>query len=132
MATIRGNDGEVTVGGNVIASISSFEITAERQLLEDTAMKDTGRSFKGGLPNWTARITARFRPDDTLGQQAIVTHLTQAAAPSNLALVFLADTGQTYTGSAMGSRFTHRQEIDGIAEIDFEVQGVGALVPSFS
>jgi hypothetical protein len=132
MATIRGNDGSITVGGNSVVKISSFEITAERQLLEDTGMSDSGRTYKSGFLNWTSRVVCRFDPADTTGQQAILDEVL-AASPSNLAFVFTAvAAGANYSGSGLPIRFNHRQEIDGIVEIEFEVQGIGALTYAVS
>ena len=130
MATVSGKDGEVTVGGNTVVKVSSFEVNAERELLEDTGMDDSARSYKSGFLNWTGRISCRFDAADTTGQQALMDEVL-AASPSNLALVFRSETGGgNYSGNALPVRFNHRQGIGAIVEIEFEVQGIGALTYS--
>lgn len=132
MATIRGNDGNVSVATNTIVKVVSFELDVERQLLEDTGMGDAARTFKGGFTQWSGRITARFDPADTTGQKVMIDDILAASAPASKAMVFTDDTGQTWSGNALPIRMGLRQEIDGIVEIDFELQGDGALTPSFT
>lgn len=132
MATIRGNDGSVSIGGNTIVKVVSFELDVERQLLEDTGMGDAARTYKGGFSAWNGRITCRFDPADTTGQKVMIDDILAASAPASKAMIFTDESGQTWSGNALPIRMGLRQEIDGIVEIDFELQGDGALTPAFT
>lgn len=127
MATIRGNDGSVTTDSNTIAKISSFEVSGERNLLDDTGMDDSAETFKVGFLNWKATITARLDASDTLGQKAIMDNLL-AASPINEAYIFTAESGgANYAGNGLPISFAHRQQLGSIVEITYGIQGVGAL-----
>ena len=71
MATVSGNNGEVKIGANAVAEIKSFDITETDNIIEDTAMGDTAKTFVSGLNEASGSITCHFDKSDTSGQEAM-------------------------------------------------------------
>ena len=65
MATFSGSAGVVKAGGNAIAEIRSFSVEQSGDVIEDTKMGDSARSFKPSLTQFTASIEALFDDTDT-------------------------------------------------------------------
>jgi hypothetical protein len=108
MATYKGSDGVVTIGGTAVGEIRSFSVEESADTIEDTAMGDTSRSYKSSLKSFSASIDALFDNDDS-GQDALT-------IGSEVACIFRSQG----TGSI-------NQSYDGLVETSFTLQGTGAL-----
>ena len=73
MATTVGNDGVVQIGTSNVAEVTAWSYDEVVDELEDTAMGDTGKTFKGGLKDGTGQITCWWDGTDTNGQNAMTT-----------------------------------------------------------
>jgi len=71
MATVSGNNGEVKIGTDLVAEVKSFDITETDNIIEDTAMGDTAKTFVSGLNEASGTITCHFDRTDTNGQEAM-------------------------------------------------------------
>lgn len=71
MATVSGNSGDVYVGTNQVAEVKSFDITETDNIIEDTSMGDTSKSFKSGLNEASGTVTCHFDKSDSTGQEAM-------------------------------------------------------------
>lgn len=73
MATKWGVDGKLKVSDNLVAEVREWTLEETQDIIEDTAMGDTWRTFitDSGLKSWTAQVTAMFDETDTTGQQAL-------------------------------------------------------------
>ena len=49
MATVSGNNGVVKIGSNQVAEVKSFDITETDNIIEDTGMGDSFKSFVSGV-----------------------------------------------------------------------------------
>ena len=71
MATVSGNLGVVKIGGNQVAEIKSFDITETDNIIEDTGMGDSFKSFVSGVREASGTITCHFDRTDSSGQEAM-------------------------------------------------------------
>ena len=71
MATVSGNNGEVKIGSSAVAEIKSFDITETDNIIEDTSMGDSAKTFVSGLNEASGTITCHFDKSDTSGQEAM-------------------------------------------------------------
>lgn len=123
MATFKGSDGVVKAGSNAIGEIKNFTVEESADVLEDTSMGDTAKTYKSSLTSFTASVEGLF--DDTDTAQTAMT------IGSELTFTFLpeGDTTGDYSlsGSGIVTGISRSQAHDGLVEISFSVQGSGAL-----
>ena len=123
MATFKGSDGVVKAGSNAIGEIKNFTVEESADVLEDTSMGDTAKTYKSSLTSFTASVEGLF--DDTDTAQTAMT------IGSELTFTFLpeGDTTGDYSlsGSGIITGISRSQAHDGLVEISFSVQGSGAL-----
>ena len=123
MATFKGSDGVVKAGSNAIGEIKNFTVEESADVLEDTSMGDTAKTYKSSLTSFTASVEGLF--DDTDTAQTAMT------IGSELTFTFLpeGDSSGDYSlsGSGIITGISRSQAHDGLVEISFSVQGSGAL-----
>ena len=65
MATHHGKDAVVHIGGTNIGQATGFTIDTTHDVVEDTALGDSMKSFITGRGSFTASIDMNFDDDDT-------------------------------------------------------------------
>ena len=123
MATFSGSAGVVKAGGNAIGEIRSFSVEQSGDVIEDTKMGDSARTFKPSLTQFTASVEALF--DDTDAAQ------TSMTIGSELAFLFQPEGSGSgayqLSGTGIVTGISQSQSFDGLVERSFSVQGTGAL-----
>jgi|TARA_Y100001938_G_scaffold77853_1_gene107625 hypothetical protein len=123
MATFSGSAGVVKAGGNAIGEIRSFSVEQSGDVIEDTKMGDSARTFKPSLTQFTASVEALF--DDTDTAQ------TSMTIGSELAFLFQPEGSGSgayqLSGTGIVTGISQSQSFDGLVERSFSVQGTGAL-----
>ena len=123
MATFSGSAGVVKAGGNAIGEIRSFSVEQSGDVIEDTKMGDSARTFKPSLTQFTASVEALFDDTDT-AQQALT-------IGSELAFLFQPEGSGSgafqLSGTGIVTGISQSQSFDGLVERSFSVQGTGAL-----
>ena len=71
MATHTGSSGIIKIGTNTIAEVRSFTIDTTAEILEDTVLTDTSKSFKVGKKGATVSVECFWDETDTNGQIAL-------------------------------------------------------------
>tara|TARA_Y100001951_G_scaffold13203_1_gene8505 strand:+ start:121 stop:510 length:390 start_codon:yes stop_codon:yes gene_type:complete len=124
MANHTGTSGLVKVGTNTIAEVRSFTINTTSELLEDTTLTDTSKSYQVGKKGATVSVECFWDETDTNGQIAI-------AEGSQVALNLYpegADSGDYYfSGTWLISGNSISTPTDGIIEATFDATLTGAL-----
>jgi len=123
MATHAGSEGLVKVGGNTLAEVRSFTLDISGEVIEDTSMGDTFRSYKTGLRTYTASVECFFDETDTAQNALDVgSSLTLELYPEG------ADAGDTYfTGTVIVTGKSVNSSFDGMVEVAFTAQGTGGI-----
>ncbi len=125
MATHKGLSGQIKIGANAIAEITAWTLSEQTEMLEDTAMGDTNKSFKTGLKSWNGSLTAWWDPSDSTGQELLNNgeNATLILGPGGLV-----STDVTYSGDAIISDVERSGEKEGsIVTVTLSFQGNGAL-----
>jgi hypothetical protein len=71
MATHKGSEGTVKSGASTIAEIRSYTITETADVLEDTSMGDSSRTYLSSLKTFTGSIDCFWDETDTSGQLSL-------------------------------------------------------------
>jgi len=123
MATHSGKEGVVKVGGASLGEVKSFSLEISGEVIEDTSMGDTFRSFKPGLQVFTASLECFFDETDTAQNALDVgSQLTLELYPEG------ASSGDTFfTGTVIVTGKTVTSSFDGMVEVAFSAQGTGGV-----
>lgn len=124
MATHTGVNGAVKVASNTIAEVRSFSIDTSAEVLEDTVLADTTKSYKTGKKSASATVECFWDETDTNGQIAIAegNEVTLNLYPEG------ADSGDYYySGSFIITGNSISVPTDGIIEASFNATLNGAL-----
>ncbi len=124
MATHKGSEGTVKSGANAIAEIRSYTITETADVLEDTSMGDTSRTYLSSLKTFTGSIDCFWDETDTNGQLTL--------DPGSSVTINIYPEGSTsgdtyYTGTVLITEKSITASFDGMVEASFSFQGTGAL-----
>ena len=124
MATHTGSAGLVKVGSNTAAEIRSFTLDTSAEVLEDTTLGDTSRTYQIGKKGATVSVECWWDETDTNGQIAL-------AEGSSVALNLYpegADSGDYYfSGTYIITGSSISVPTDGIIEATFSATMTGAL-----
>ena len=124
MSTHTGSSGLIKVGTNTVAEVRSFTLDTTAELLEDTALTDTSKTFQVGKKGATASVECFWDETDTNGQIAIAegSQVTLYLYPEG------ADSGDYYfAGTWLVSGNSISTPTDGIIEATFDATLTGAL-----
>ena len=124
MATHTGSSGVIKIGTNTIAEVRSFTIDTTAEILEDTVLTDTSKSFKVGKKGATVSVECFWDETDTNGQIAL-------AEGSSVAMDLFpegADSSDYYfSGTWLVTATSVSVPTDGIIEATFSATLNGAL-----
>jgi len=124
MATHLGKEGTVQVGSNAIAEIRGFSIDETIDVVEDTSMGDSSKSYLASIKDFSGSVDVLYDETDTNGQTALSvgSSVTLNFAPEGTASGDVKLTGTAIvTGKSVTSSF------DGLVESTITVQGTGGL-----
>lgn len=66
MATQTGNSGVISFGGSDVTELKAWSFDQNAEQIDDTAMGDTSRTSKSGLPQATGSIEVHYDEADTV------------------------------------------------------------------
>jgi hypothetical protein len=123
MATHAGSEGLVKVGGNTISEVRSFTLDITGEVIEDTSMGDSFRSYKAGLGSYTTSVDCFFDETDTAQNALDVgSSVTLELYPEGAA------SGDTYfTGTVIVTGKSVTSSFDGMVEVSFSATGTGGI-----
>jgi hypothetical protein len=123
MATHHGKEGVVTAGGTAIGELTGFTIETTGDVVEDTQLSDSEKSFLAGRTSFSGTLEMHY--DETDSQQETLT------AGSSISFVLLPEgntTGdQSFTGSGIITGMSISNAMDGIVSRSVTFQGTGSL-----
>jgi len=123
MATHHGKEGVVTVGGTEMGEVTSFTLETTGDVVEDTALTDSTKSFLAGRTSFSGTIEMHF--DETDAQQETL------LAGASISFVLLpegnASGDASYTGTGIITGMSINNSMDAIVSRSVTFQGTGAL-----
>ena len=124
MATHLGKEGTVQVGSNAIAEIRSFSVDESIDVVEDTSMGDSAKTYLASIKDFSGTIDVLYDETDTNGQTALSvgSSVTVNFAPEGT------DSGDVkLTGTAIVTAKSVTSSFDGLVESTISIQGSGGL-----
>ena len=124
MANHTGSSGVVKIGTNTVAEVRSFTINTTAELLEDTALTDTSKTYQVGKKGATVSVECFWDETDANGQIALAEGLSVALD------LFPEGTGSGdyyYSGTWLVTGNSVSIPTDGIIEATFDATLTGAL-----
>ena len=123
MANHKGSEGTVHIGTDAIAEIKSYSVNETMNVIEDTNIGDTAKTFKAGSTEWDGSVDVFWDELDT-AQVA----LTSGASVT----VKFYPEGTTagdkyYTGTALVTGISRSASVDGMVDTSFSFKGTGDL-----
>jgi hypothetical protein len=126
MATYRGKDGHIRIGGtNVVANLTQFEFTETGDTVETTVLGDTWRTHAPTQQSWEGGGSGYYDRTDATGQELI-------DVGSSIAIGFYPEgvntTGDVvYSGTGVVTSVKRSLQYEGNVEFEFTCKGNGAL-----
>ena len=124
MATHVGTSGIVKVGSDAVAEVTGFTIDESNDVVEDTSLTDTAKSYKALRKDATGTVECHWDETDTTGQGALA-----VGSEVTLNLYPEGDTaGDTYyTGTAIVTGVSQNASLDGVISRTITVQFSGGV-----
>ena len=123
MATHHGKEGVITIGGTTLNNATGFTVDTTHDVVEDTALGSSMKSFLVGRGTFTASIDMNFDETDT-GQTTMV----QGA---ELTFAFLPEGNESgdrkFSGSGIVTGMSVSVPLDGVITRTVTGQGTGGL-----
>ena len=123
MATHHGKEGVITIGGTTLNNATGFTVDTTHDVVEDTALGDSMKSFLAGRGTFTASIDMNFDETDS-GQTTMV----QGA---ELTFAFLPEGNESgdrkFSGSGIVTGMSVSVPLDGVITRTVTGQGTGGL-----
>ena len=123
MATHHGKEGVVTAGGTAVGELTGFTLETTGDVVEDTALTDSTKSFVAGRTSFSGTLEMHFDKSDS--PQETLT------AGSSISFVLLPEgntTGdQSLTGTGVVTGMSVNNSMDAIVSRTVTFQGTGAL-----
>ena len=123
MANHTGSEGTVHVGTDAISEIKSYSINESMNVIDDSNIGDTAKTFVVGSTEWDGSVDTFFDELDT-AQIA----LTSGASVTIKFYPEGTTTGDKYyTGTALVTGISRSASIDGMVDASYSLKGTGAL-----
>lgn len=131
MASIVGKDGKVALGTNTVISVRNWDLTIDRDSLDDSELGDDWRNWLIGIGQWSGSLETGLDAADTNGQLVLINAILNGTAT---ALLNLLTDNVPATGSKKGfegaANFTSLGagvSFDAIESGSYSFQGTGVL-----
>ena len=123
MATHHGKEGVVKAGGTAIGEITGFTLETTADVVEDTELSDSTKSFVAGRTSFSGTLEMSY--DETDSPQQTLT------AGTSIAFILLpeGDTSgdESFTGSGIVTGMSVNNGMDAVITRSVTFQGTGAL-----
>ena len=124
MATFLGKEGTVQVGANAIAEIRGFSIDESIDVVEDTSMGDSSKTYKATIKDFSGSVDVLYDDTDTNGQTALS---VGSSVTLNFAPEGITSGKVKLSGDAIVTSKSVSSSFDGLVESTITVQGTGGL-----
>ena len=123
MATFKGNEGTVLSGSDAVAEIRSFSVSETADVIEDTVMGDSAKSYVASFTDATATVECYFDDTDTAQNSFTV----GSSVTLNLQMEGNTSGDHKLSGTALITGRDISVAADGMVEATFSMQVTGGL-----
>ena len=126
MATHHGKEGVVKTGANVTGEVTAFTLETTADVVEDTALSDSAKTFLAGRTSFSGTIECNWDETDTSQEECTVgSSLTFTLLPEGNA-----SGDASYSGTGIVTGMSISNTLDGVITRSITFQGSGALTVS--
>lgn len=144
MATLTGNNGQITIAGTNVLNIKSYTVDIKADTIENTTMGNDVRVYLKGLSSWSGSADVYVDTANLTGGASAISQLIAtggAVGDSYAAVVFALDSSgatggvggtllKKLSGNAIITGFSVKSSMDGMVEGTVSFQGSGAITYS--
>ncbi len=123
MATFKGNEGTVLSGSDAVAEIRSFSVSETADVIEDTVMGDSAKSYVASFTDATATVECYFDDTDTAQNSFTV----GSSVTLNLQMEGNTTGDHRLSGTALITGRDVSVAADGMVEATYSMQITGGL-----
>ena len=123
MANHKGSEGTVHIGTDAIAEIKSYSVNETMNVIEDTNIGDSAKTFQTGSTEWDGSCDCYFDETDT----AQIALTSGASVTLKVYPEGTASTAKYWTGTALVTGISRTASVDGMVDASFSFKGTGAL-----
>ena len=132
MATVVGNDGQVTLGGNAVVSTRNFTVDITSDTIETTTMGVDTRTYVKGMSAWSGSADIYFNTSDYINTILPAgSGATIGAAPVTVKFYLLQDAANSndiaLCGNGIVTGYSVKSSMDGLVEATISFQGSGPV-----
>lgn len=123
MSCYAGKDGALSVDGTNVASLTSWSVSQNAEVLECASMGSTWKEHKTGLLSWEGSADANFM--DASATQAA----NEVVVGTTVALIFYPDAAQamSFTGNAVVTAIENSASLGDVQTVSLSFSGTGSL-----
>ncbi len=138
MAAIRGNNGVLSIGAQIVTSLTSYTLDTTQDTAETSAMGSTGRTYVKTMHGYSGSADFIFEGPDASAQQTLITELEFATDNAETAAMLLfpdSDAGTAVgasgstqiAGNIIITGYSITASFDGVVTGSLTFQGTGTL-----
>jgi hypothetical protein len=130
MAILTGNDGSISIGGNVVAAVRNFTVETTADTIETSVMGTDSRTYVKGLSSYSGSADVYFDDAQFAGFNVAGSGSAVGAAPVAIKFYLNQDASNdivALANTAIVTGFTINSSMDGMIEGSLSFQGSGVL-----
>lgn len=133
MATIVGNDGQVTLGsaGQAVVSTRNFSVDMTSDTIETSTMGTDVRTYVKGMSSWSGSADIYFNTDDYQANTIMTSTSDAAIGTAAVGVKFYLDQDASNDvvlyGNGIVTGYSVSSSMDGLVEATISFQGSGPI-----
>lgn len=131
MATLVGNDGQVTIAGTAVVSTRNFSVDMTSDTIETSTMGTDVRTYVKGMSSWSGSADIYFNTDDYQANTIMTSTSAAAIGTAAVGVKFYLDQDATNDvvlyGNGIITGYSVSSAMDGLVEATISFQGSGPI-----
>lgn len=130
MATVTGQDGQVSIGGTAVNNVTSWSIDMTADTVDATVMGSANRTFRSGISSFSGSFDVLVDETEDGSATGTMYGMDGNASVQGAALAFIFTTstgGKTYSGNGIITGKSVSAEMEGMISMSVTFQGTGDL-----
>ncbi len=131
MATLVGNDGQVTIANIAVVSTRNFSVDMTSDTIETSTMGQDVRTYVKGMSSWSGSADIYFNTTDYNGNTIITSTSLAAIGSAPVGVKFYLDQDDTTDvvlyGNGIITGYSVSSSMDGLIEATISFQGSGPI-----
>jgi hypothetical protein len=130
MATLVGNDGQVTIAGQAVVSTRNFSVDMTSDTIETSTMGQDVRTYVKGMSSWSGSADIYFNTTDFNANTIITSTSLAEVGGAAVGVKFYIEEGTddvVLYGNGIITGYSVSSSMDGLVEATISFQGSGPI-----